>query len=74
MKKTIVFAAVFCILCGGTANGKSEKKTLYKDKNAPIEQRVEDLLSRMTLREKVLQLQNREAGKGGGRNSLKIQR
>ncbi len=32
---------------------------VYKDKGAPIENRVEDLLRRMTLREKILQLQNR---------------
>lgn len=38
-------------------------KPLYKDKSAPIEQRVDDLIGRMTLREKVLQLQNRSSGK-----------
>jgi beta-glucosidase len=32
---------------------------LYKDRTAPIEKRVDDLMSRMTLHEKVLQLQNR---------------
>ena len=36
---------------------------LYKDKNAPIEARVEDLLSRMTLAEKINQMQNRATGK-----------
>lgn len=40
-----------------------DKKPLYKDKNAPIEQRVDDLMKRMTLREKILQLQNRTSGK-----------
>jgi len=34
-------------------------KPLYKDKNVPIEKRVEDLLSRMTLEEKVWQMQNK---------------
>ena len=29
---------------------------LYKDKNQPVEKRVEDLLSRMTLEEKAAQL------------------
>lgn len=65
MKRILALSALLCLLCGGPADGKSEKKPLYKDKGAPIEQRVEDLLSRMTLREKVLQLQNREAGSGG---------
>ena len=35
---------------------------LYKDRTAPIEKRVDDLMSRMTLHEKVLQLQNRPVG------------
>ena len=35
---------------------------LYKDRTAPIEKRVDDLMSRMTLHEKVLQLQNRAVG------------
>lgn len=38
-------------------------KPVYKDKSATIEQRVNDLMSRMTLHEKVLQLQNRASGK-----------
>ena len=35
---------------------------LYKDRTSPIEKRVDDLMSRMTLHEKVLQLQNRASG------------
>lgn len=38
-------------------------KPLYKDPKAPIEARVEDLLSRMTLHEKVQQLQNNSVGR-----------
>lgn len=34
-------------------------KPLYKNKYAPVEQRVEDLLSRMTLDEKIWQMQNK---------------
>lgn len=36
---------------------------LYKDRTVPIEKRVDDLMSRMTLHEKVLQLQNRASGR-----------
>lgn len=36
---------------------------LYKDKSVAIEQRVNDLMQRMTLHEKVLQLQNRASGR-----------
>ncbi|MCX4289408.1 MAG: glycoside hydrolase family 3 C-terminal domain-containing protein [Duncaniella sp.] len=39
------------------------KKPLYKDPKAPIEARVDDLLSRMTLHEKVQQLQNNSVGR-----------
>lgn len=40
----------------------SAKTPIYKDSSAPVDERVEDLLSRMTLHEKVLQLQNRQTG------------
>lgn len=40
-----------------------DDKPVYKDKSAPIEKRVDDLMSRMTLHEKVLQLQNRASGR-----------
>lgn len=46
-------------LCLSVSTVQADDKPIYKDKNAPIENRVEDLLRRMTLREKVLQLQNR---------------
>lgn len=46
-------------LCLSVSTVWADDKPIYKDKNAPIENRVEDLLRRMTLREKVLQLQNR---------------
>jgi beta-glucosidase len=38
--------------------GRKMEIPVYKDKSAPIERRVEDLLSRMTLHEKVLQMEN----------------
>lgn len=46
-------------LCLSVSTVQADDKPIYKDPNAPIENRVEDLLRRMTLREKVLQLQNR---------------
>ena len=53
------------VLGMGTATawaGETEERPLYKDSLAPIESRVEDLLRRMTLHEKTLQLQNRPVG------------
>jgi beta-glucosidase len=37
-------------------SGSAEKKEMYKDPSAPVKDRVEDLLSRMTLEEKVGQM------------------
>jgi beta-glucosidase len=63
--KTVFFAAT-CILttlifCGYAQTNVG--KPLYKDKTAPVPARVEDLLERMTLKEKILQLQNRGSGR-----------
>lgn len=42
----------------GVMAAKAEETPKYKNASLPIEERVEDLLRRMTLREKCLQLQN----------------
>jgi beta-glucosidase len=44
-------------------NSRPQLQPLYKDPSAPIEQRVEDLLGRMTLEEKVAQLTSVWQGK-----------
>ncbi len=51
-------AAVFAVapLSAQTARRPAQKLPLYRDAHAPIEARVDDLLGRMTLREKVRQL------------------
>lgn len=51
--------AVLALLLAATAAGGP----LYKNSKAPIDARVEDLLSRMTLEEKVMQMQNIPTGK-----------
>ena len=43
---------------------------LYKDASAPVEKRVEDLLSRMTLQEKVAQLNQYALGENDNANNL----
>lgn len=45
-------------------------RPLYKDQNAPIEQRVNDLLGRMTLEEKVLQMNQWTYGKNANINNI----
>lgn len=56
----VMFLAAGAIAVGASAR---QAEPLYKDKSAPVDQRVDDLLGRMTLHEKVLQLQNRASGK-----------
>ncbi|MHB8391616.1 MAG: glycoside hydrolase family 3 protein, partial [Acidobacteriaceae bacterium] len=59
----ICFGALFLMAAGScaqsTASGASAP---YLNPSLPIEQRVEDLVSRMTLEEKVSQMQNNAAG------------
>ena len=42
----------------------------YKDKNAPTEQRIEDLLKRMTLEEKILQMNQLTYGQNTNANNI----
>jgi beta-glucosidase len=48
---------LFLALSAGTTAQTSREKPLYRDPGAGIEARVTDLLSRMTLEEKIAQLQ-----------------
>ena len=57
--KSIVFTTV---IAAATIFSATAKKPLYLNPKAPIDARVEDLLSRMTLEEKVMQLQNHGVG------------
>ena len=52
MKKTIILTAavLFSAVCFAQ---KTSDRPVYLDPNAPVEERVEDALSRMTLEEKV---------------------
>ena len=52
MKKTIILTAavLFSAVCFAQ---KTNDRPVYLDPNAPVEERVEDALSRMTLEEKV---------------------
>jgi len=46
------------------------KNTVYKDKNAPVESRIKDLVSRMNLDEKILQLNQYTAGLNTNVNNI----
>lgn len=55
-RKLCLALPLVILLCGLVASSCSAEQPLYKDPQAPIQQRVEDLLKRMTLQEKIAQL------------------
>lgn len=62
MKKIYIISLLFFVINHSSAMVDSNTP-VYKDKKASIEARVEDLLSRMTLKEKVQQMENKASGK-----------
>jgi beta-glucosidase len=52
----ILLAAIFADTISGAQNPSSSDAAPYKDSSLPVDQRVQDLLSRMTLQEKVAML------------------
>lgn len=69
----IASLAMFCasVYAGDAADRNRKQETpLYKDASAPVESRVEDLLSRMTLEEKVLQLNQYTLGQNDNINNI----
>ena len=67
LKKLIIPLVLFLFFFQLSA----QKNPIYKDKNAPIESRIKDLVSRMTLEEKVLQLNQFTVGYNNNVNKLK---
>jgi beta-glucosidase len=61
----------FCFLI--TFLSAQTSKTLYKDGKAPIEARINDLLKRMTLEEKILQLNQYTFGENMNPNNLETE-
>jgi beta-glucosidase len=59
IRALIVFAVASGLMATAFAQGKAEQPApAYKDPSLPIEKRVEDLVSRMTLEEKVSQMRD----------------
>ena len=69
-KKALVYGiSLLGTVC--TLSAKDKKgDALYKDAKAPIEKRVDDLLSRMTLEEKVMQLNQYTLGRNNNVNNV----
>ena len=68
MKKITVIALLLAAALGAQARNGSGKPA-YKDASRPVEERVSDLLSRMTLEEKVMQLNQYTLGRNDNANN-----
>ena len=69
-KKVLIFG--LCLLGVTHSLSSKDKKSipLYKDAKAPIEKRIDDLISRMTLEEKILQLNQYTLGRNNNVNNV----
>ena len=69
-KKALILG--LCLLGVTHSLSSKDKKSipLYKDAKAPIEKRIDDLISRMTLEEKVLQLNQYTLGRNNNVNNV----
>ena len=65
MKASLFFTSLLIIAPGFI----HKPAPLYKDKNAPVEARVADLLKRMTMEEKILQLNQQTVGDNNNPNN-----
>lgn len=68
-QKLILLLLPSVLMVSANLCAKNEGKMLYKDAKAPIEERIEDLLSRMTLKEKVMQLNQYTLGRNNIENN-----
>ena len=69
MKKITVITLLLAAALGAQARNGSGKPA-YKDAGRPVEERVSDLLSRMTLEEKVMQLNQYTLGRNNNVNNV----
>ena len=71
MRKKILVYGICLLVTVCTLPAKDKKDgAVYKDAKAPIEKRVDDLLSRMTLEEKVMQLNQYTLGRNNNVNNI----
>ncbi|WP_304964454.1 glycoside hydrolase family 3 N-terminal domain-containing protein [Bacteroides acidifaciens] len=71
MRKRVLVYGLCLLGMVCTLSAKDKKgEALYKDAKAPIEKRVDDLLSRMTLEEKVMQLNQYTLGRNNNVNNV----
>ncbi len=67
---TVLVTASACLVAEASPKAGKKDKAIYKDASASVEERVGDLLSRMTLEEKILQLNQYTFGRNTVENNL----
>ncbi len=70
MKKTRIACLALALAMGCPGLHAVGKTPVYKDPKQPVEKRVEDLLSKMTVEEKVLQLNQLTLGRNDNANNM----
>lgn len=69
MKKILIFSLLLASAYGVQAREKS-RTPVYRDASRPVEERIDDLLSRMTPEEKVMQLTQYTLGRNDNANNM----
>ena len=69
MKKILIFSLVLASAYGVQAREKF-RTPVYRDASRPVEERIDDLLSRMTPEEKVMQLTQYTLGRNDNANNM----
>lgn len=71
MRKKVLILGLCLLEVTHSLSSKDKKSIpLYKDAKAPIEKRIDDLISRMTLEEKILQLNQYTLGRNNNVNNV----
>ncbi len=70
MKKILILCLAAISVAGARAQKTHGRIPVYKDASRPVEERVGDLLSRMTLEEKVMQLNQYTLGRNDNANNM----
>ncbi len=70
INKVTLCCLLFSIMAVTVFSGYKQGDPLYKDARQPIEKRIEDLLARMTLEEKVMQLNQYTLGRNDNANNM----
>ena len=66
--KNIFYAASILVMSCSAAS--AQKQPLYKNKDAPVEKRIDDLIGQMTLEEKIMQMTQWTYGKNANPNNI----